>query len=67
MNKLFLRLLSMTLLLSPAYAQIKTDVMPLNTAIQEVHAATLENSENEKPKVKKASKKAKKSHKANKK
>ena len=64
MNKLIIAFLSVALLFNPAYAKKKAHSMPLTAGIQEAQAATLEDSEDEKPKVKKkASKKVKKSKK----
>ena len=60
MKKLFFVLLSMTLFLSsPAYSKEDTGTVSLPAGIQEVHAATLEdsgNKGNEKPKLKKKTK-----------
>ncbi len=64
MNKLTIAFLSVVLLLSPAYAKEKAHTIPLSAGIQQAQAATLEDSEDEKPKTKKkATKKVKKSKK----
>ncbi|OGI18544.1 MAG: hypothetical protein A3B68_02110 [Candidatus Melainabacteria bacterium RIFCSPHIGHO2_02_FULL_34_12] len=56
----------MMFLLSPAIANEGDVSAPLKLGIQEVHAATLDQNENEKPKKKKASKKGHKAKKAKK-
>ena len=64
MNKLIIAFLSVALLFNPAYAKKEVHSMPLTAGIQEAQAATLEDSEDAKPKTKKkAVKKAKKSKK----
>ena len=66
MKKTILLLLSMLLLLCPAYAKKKINQKPLTASIQEVKAATLNDSDQTETPKKKKTAKAKKHHKAKK-
>jgi len=68
MKRIIIVLCAVSLFLSTSVRAEETKALPerLSTSVQEVHAATLENNENETPKKKKSAKKAKKHKKAKK-
>ena len=68
MKRIIIALCAVSMFLNASVKAEETKAAPeqLSTGVQEVHAATLEDSENETPKKKKAAKKTKKHKKAKK-